>query len=553
MKLGWIVGVVALAMLAPSLSGAATEPAAATALGLCAVHKPDVPPPAVAPASAILSGYGTGGFAVRAANTKAQAFFDNGMQLGHAFAHKPAIAAFKAAELADPTCAMCAWGEAWSRGPTINYPIDAKQQAELARLADKAAVLAKGGPEKERRLTAALQQRYHDGGGKGPGDDAFAARMDAITRDYPSDNEIAVLAADAWMIPTANRDRNMATPRALDILEAALKRNPNDTGAIHFYIHATEMSGFAWKALPYAEKLQALAPSASHLVHMPSHTYYWVGWYAAAARSNVDAVRLDAANATRAGFAGPGGVWKLDYHGHNVTFGMGAAMIAGDGASALALAGPAIASADPKGNATPLGAAYAAEGRFADAAATAALADPGAAKPYVQGMWRYGRGEAAARAGDAAAVRVEAGQIARISAAPTGGPTGHQAEALQIAHWVLIGRAAMIERNYDAAIDAFRKAAGLQESKLRDFRDPPMFWYPVRRSLAAALLADGQTRAAQTEARTALAAWVGEPMALMVLARAERGLGDSAGGVRDEAAARRGWSGDPAAVPLALI
>jgi len=40
---------------------------------------------------------------------------------------------------------MCAWASLGT-GPTINYPIDAKTQTELAALADKAAALAKDGP-----------------------------------------------------------------------------------------------------------------------------------------------------------------------------------------------------------------------------------------------------------------------------------------------------------------------------------------------------------------------------------------------------------------------
>src|SRR4029079_6686383 len=74
---------------------------------------------------------------------------------------------------------------------------------------------------------------------------------------------------------------------AMPLLETVLKRAPNDTGAIHFYIHATESAGRPEKAEIYAARLAALAPRASHLVHMPSHTYYWVGRYAHAANANM--------------------------------------------------------------------------------------------------------------------------------------------------------------------------------------------------------------------------------------------------------------------------
>ena len=542
-RLRLMIAAAGLALLAPTLGSAEAAPPPSN-LGLCAGHTAQDAPPTVVPARAVLSGYGTGGFAIATANPRAQAFFDNGMQMGHAFAHKSAIAAFKAAEVADPTCAMCVWGEAWARGPTINYPIDSNTLAELAVLADKAAALAKGGPAKEQRLIAAMQARYHGGGGQGPGDRAFAEQLDALARDNPNDNELAVLAADAWMIPAAHIGTKDHLRRSLELLAGALTRNPDDTGAIHFYIHATEMYGFPSRAEAYADRLQRLAPAASHLVHMPSHTYYWVGRYADAARANVEAVRIDEVNAPR------GGAWKLDYHGHNVSFGIGAAMIAGNGTDALALAGSAITGADPKNATSTIGEAYAAEGRYAKRAEVEALAEPGHEKPYLRALWRYARGEAAARAGDLAGIRAEAEAMA---AAPTEKLSRRQGALVKVAQLVLQGRAAMLDHKPGVAVDAFRQAAALQEAQFSDYRDPPAWWYPVRRSLAAALLAAGRAGEAQKEAKAALATWAEDPLTLQVLARTEQKLGDATGAARDEAASRHGWTGDPAAEALALI
>ena len=543
-NLGLTIGVLGLSLIASTLGAAETPPP--SAVGLCTAQTTQDAPTVIVPARALLAGYGTGGFDVRAANPRAQAFFNNGMQLGHAFAHKAAIAAFKAAELADPSCAMCVWGEAWARGPTINFPIDAKTQTELAALADKAAALAKDGPAKERRLIAALAARYHDGGGQGPGDRAFAEQVDAIARDMPEDNEMAILAADAWMIPAAHTDSKDHLRRSLELLAGALTRNPDDTGAIHFYIHATEMYGFPGRAEAYADRLQRLAPAASHLVHMPSHTYYWVGRYADAERANVDAVRLDEANAGEVG----GGVWALDYHGHNVSFGIGAAMIAGKGGDALVLARSAITGADPKKAASTIGEAYAAEGRYGSPAEVGALTDPGRDISYLQALWRYARGEAAARAANGDAVRAEA---AAMAATPTDKFRGKQGAVVRVAQLVLEGRAAMLDHRLGVAAEAFRQAAVLQEAQFKDYRDPPAWWYPVRRSLAAALLAAGRAQEAQKQARAALTTWADDPLTLQVIARAERALGDTAGAARDEALSRRGWTGDPADQMLALI
>ena len=181
----------------------------------------------IAPASAtILTGYGEGGFPIRTSSPKAQAFFDNGMQLAHAFAHQAAIQAFREASRLDPDCAMCLWGEAWAAGPTINFPIEPADVTKLAALVDRADKLAVHAPPRDRALIAALKLRYRDGGGTGAGDQGFARAMDALAIQYPADDEIAVIAADAWMIPPSLAGRwGGKLERAVALLEAVLKRN----------------------------------------------------------------------------------------------------------------------------------------------------------------------------------------------------------------------------------------------------------------------------------------------------------------------------------------
>ena len=149
----------------------------------------------------ILDGYGNGGFRITTSSPQAQAFFDNGMQLAHAFAHKAAVQAMKEAVRLDPKCAMCLWGQAWADGPTINFGKSEEEVAALGDLADKAADLAKdGGTDRERALIRALQLRYKNGGGGKDGDLRFAKSMAALASKYPDDHEIAVIAADAWLM-----------------------------------------------------------------------------------------------------------------------------------------------------------------------------------------------------------------------------------------------------------------------------------------------------------------------------------------------------------------
>ncbi len=548
-----------LMALVPTLTSADTTSFMAGLHSLC-VAAPDDGGGGAAPATTLLSGFGTGGFTITTKSAEAQAFFNNGVQLGHAFAHQQAIAAFKEAERLDPNCAMCVWGEAWARGPTINYPVADPVQKELATLAAKAQTLAKDGTPLEQALTAALVKRYDHGGGMGLGDIAYAQAMDDLAKSRPTDNEVAILTADAWMIPASLRSTEDNLPRAMALIEGALQRKPEDTGAIHFYIHVTEMSGVGFKALPYAQRLQSLAPAASHLTHMPSHTYYWVGLYKEAARANVDAVGLDRADAKRQGLDPEGGAWKQFYHGHNVQFGIGGALMANDAADALTLSDTVLplvpkmtaAQAWPEMGAAT---AYFAQGRFADPAKVMALSDPGAKLPFVRAMWRYARGEAAARSGDAKAVRVEAALV-RVGSGdlkPFGEFQSQGDGMVQVAHLVLIGRAYMLENNPTEAAKAYRKAAEIQEARFTLFTDPPAWWFPVRRSLAAALLRNGQADEAAKEAQAVLAKWPKDAMSLTVLAEAERAQGKGADADKHFAEARKSWMGDLSTVSLTAI
>lgn len=528
-------------------------PAAATVHSLCGDDT-------IAPSTAhILPGFGAGGMPI-AAKPQAQAFFDSGMQLAHAFAHQAATGAFKEAARLDPLCDMCLWGEAWSEGPTINFTIDAATQVKAGKLVDTAERLAATGSALEQQMIAALKLRYRHGGGKGSGDLAFARAMDAIARAHPDSDELMTIAADAWMIPAALRDSKDNVPRAVELLETVLKRNPDYTPAIHFYIHATEMMGYPAKAEPYANRLPALAPGASHLIHMPSHTYYWVGRYQDAATANVRAAALADADVKAAKLTGADSIWRLDYHAHNVQFGIGGALISGDAEDALSLARPMLDNMRRHAPETAYGkmaagTAYAAEGRFADPAAVMALADPGPAMPLVRAYWHYARGEALARQGNAADVQAEAAAIT-IPALPDNADKAAKAarDMARIARLVLVGRAAMLAHHPDQAIKPFMQATAIEESKVVTyFADPPAWWYPVRRSVAAALLAAGRPADALAQADAALKRRPLDPVTTALRADIQAAIGKPDAARADRVLAGRYWHGNRQGLERRLI
>ena len=465
----------------------------------------------------LMSGYGGGGFVITTSVPQAQAFFSNGMELAAAFAHKASILAMEEAARRDPACAMCWWGLAYAKGPTINYGADLAERAELFKYLVVAEDLAKQtGTRRERDLIKPLRKRFRPGSTIEKRDTEFARDMVKLVGKYPQDNTIAVLAADAIIQAMSDANYKTEAMKAVGLLETVLARAPDDTPAIHFYIHASEIAGVPARAEPYADKLGTLAPRASHLIHMPSHTYYWVGRYQDAATVNARAVEIGKENAIRLGMPEPEGVWGLPYHSHNVIFGLGGALMAGDAKIGLELGRPLVDRSEMREEAHPIDQLLAAAGYFAIARfddPAAVLARPKPKLEYLQAAWHYARGEVFARLGDLKGLKAEIDAFAVPDLTATAVNPADQ--MVVIVRQVLIGRLAMAEKRWDDAAKAFRLAAEVEETDdFMRFSDPPAFWYPVRRDLAAALLAAGDKAGALREIDASLTLRQKDPVAM---------------------------------------
>jgi hypothetical protein len=500
----------------------------------------------------MLPGMGNDHMAADTKSADAQKWFDYGLTLARSFQHGDAVLAFQRAEAADPACSLCVWGEAWAGGPNINFGPDPAAIPRLLTLAKKAQSLATAdAPGPIKPLEAALVDRYGANS-----DVAYAHDLDALQKARPDDVEVAISDAEAWLILEGHGDPSGPT-RAVQVLGPLLSRHPDDSGLIHFYVHATEDAGVPELAEPYAARLATLAPAASHMVHMPSHTWFRVGRYEDAALANAAALAVDRAYAEKTDFPTPLGA--MTYHSHDISFGLGAAMMSGDGAIAMKLLRqfnqdfPAPASYTPQ-TASAAARAYAALGRFGAPKDVLAAPDSVAAKPYAEALRHYARGEAYLRLGRAAEVRAEAALVTLPADGSGGASTSSQAAVVEIAQLSLQGDAAMLERRFDDAAEAFAKAAKLQETRLVRYDDPPAWWYPDRRALAAALLAKGDAAGAVRETSAVLQSWKLDPLTLVIRARAERALGQAAAADQDESAARKGWYGEAALLsPAAAI
>ena len=486
----------------------------------------------------IESGMGSEGFPVRTSSAEAQRWFDYGVTLWHAFYHGDAKHAFDRAAAADPDCAMCIWGQALSRGPTQNFDLEPPQVKEAQDLARKA--LAAARTPLERALAEALVARY--AAKQDPAAEvAFAEALVKASALQPDAQDLRLIAAEA-QLTAFRRGDHKAADRGMALIEPILKRDPDNAAAIHYWIHATEMAGKPELALPYARRLAEVAPKASHLVHMASHTYLRLGYYEDAAATNAKAINVDTVHADATNL--PGGLGAPDYYGHNLAMGLAGALMSGDGALAVKFADDAPVAL-PKNDYVQARAAVA-YGRYSPDKALALSAPAGGDYPKV--MWRYARGEAYAAKGDAAGLRREVEALATFLD-PRPKLNEFEWDQAKLAREVLDGRIAMLEGRPADAARIFSQAAAAQE-KYGWGTDPPPWWYPVRRSLAAAELKLGQPAEAAKQARKSLELWPQDGLALQVLASAQTAQGQAADAQRSQAESRKWWRGGTLALDL---
>jgi tetratricopeptide (TPR) repeat protein len=493
--------------------------------GLCSMFaqsKPATPIP----------GMGQHHHSISTKSPEAQRFFDQGLTLVFAFNHEEAARAFRRAAELDPQSAMPFWGIALAFGPCINLDVDPPHEKAAYEAVQKAISLSPGATESERAYIQALATRYS----ADPGvnlrklDTDYAHAMRELSRRYPDDLDAATLYAESlmdlhpWKLWTLDGRPAEGTDEIVAILESVLRHDPNHIGANHYYIHAVEASPHPEWALASARRLETLAPAAGHLVHMPAHTYFRVGDYAAAARSNAIAAETDRIYLRDSGITGS--VYDIIYYAHNLQY---------------------LAAADCM------------EGRFADARQAAeqvvahigpmVLDNQAMAEPYVptliyvllrfhrwdeilklpkpdshlavsKAFWHFARGSALAATG-----QIEMAETERKTLGAASRETPADSEFsmysnkartfLDLAANILDARIATAHADRGRAIEYWKNAVQIQDGLY--YGEPPEWFYPVRESLGAALMLNGQPAQAESVFRADLEQYPRNPRSLFGL------------------------------------
>jgi tetratricopeptide (TPR) repeat protein len=493
-------------------------------------------------------------------NESAQAYFNQGLMLTFGFNHHGAIRSFQAAQRLDPECALCWYGEALALGPNINAPMDpAANPAALAAVRQAVARRANTTPEGQ-ALIDAIELRFSDdpAAQRSALDMAYANAMAETAAQFPLNDDIAVLAAEALMDTSpwdywepGGRENKGRVGEAVSLIEGVLDRNLDHPQAAHLYIHLMENSEDPTRAELVADRLSGWsAPFAGHLAHMPAHIYYRLGRYEDSIRVNIAATRSDEHYLAD---VGDDAIYRFGYYPHNVHFIVTSAQMAGDMPTAIRESVRLMRVLDA-GVASeiawiqPIHAApYMAAAQFADPERVLTLRAADSRLPYVVAIRHYARALAYAQLRDSESFDRELAALNAIRAdgdfevmVAQGVPAP---ELLTLAEAVARGRMAYAEDRFDDAITLYQEAIAI-ESAL-PYTEPPYWYYPVSQSLGAALLAAGRNEEARRAFQAALIKAPVNGWALYGLAAAERALGNPVEAAAADAALERVWLGTP--------
>lgn len=510
---------------------------------------------------------GTLSYPITTTQPLARKYFDQGLRLAFAFNHFEAARAFRMAQKLDPGCAMCYWGEALVLGPNINAPMEASAVAPAFAAAARARELAGRAGPREQALIEALSARYaaDPKADRAALDKAYAVAMGKVAARFPDDQQIAVLYAESLMDlqpwdywEAAGARPKGRTAEILALLEKVLQANPDHPGAIHYYIHLVEASTDPKRAEPYADRLGRLMPGAGHLVHMPAHIYYRVGRYLDSLEANRKAVAADEAYFARVKAKG---IYPEGYYPHNVHFVLVSAQMAGDGRTVIAAADKLAAivseeSAKAIPWVQPIKAApYFAHAQFSTPDTILAIPDPGPGLPYVKAMWHYARGVARATKGEPEAARAESAAIEALLGAhdfadlTTAGVPAK--DVLQIARHVVDARIHQGAGRLAEAAGELERAAAIEDRLA--YMEPPFWYYPVRQTLGAVLLKQGDLERAEQAFRASLARAPNNGWALYGLAEVYKARGERRRAAATEQLLAKAWAGSRDQLDLARL
>jgi tetratricopeptide (TPR) repeat protein len=256
---------------------------------------------------------------ISTSSAETQRWFDIGLNWCYGFNHEEGIKCFEKALETDPDCAFVHWGIAYAAGPFYNLTWKEHGKDEANRAAKRCfdhVQLARAHAAKasaaEQQLIEALATRFQQPHGVTPAefeqwDNAYAAAMRQVYRNFPDDHDVMALTVEALMMRTVRRLWDLKTGRpapnsdvleALEVCERSIRLSDEAGTAphpaiLHLHIHLLEMSTQPERGIRSADRLGTMCPDAGHMNHMPGHIHVLCGDYEKAKLASEKAVRAN--------------------------------------------------------------------------------------------------------------------------------------------------------------------------------------------------------------------------------------------------------------------
>jgi tetratricopeptide (TPR) repeat protein len=449
-------------------------------------QRPDtaLPPAFRQPMQLYTVGLGKYSWPITTKSREAQAFFDQGVQLLYSFTPEDAARSFREAQKRDPGCAMCYFAEAWAWGPYLNGPMPARNAPRAHAAAQQAQKLVGSTSAIEQALITTMAVRYqpvYDSATHFRLARVYADSLARVSARFPNDLNVATMYAEALMLLEPRRGIWEITKPSVQhihhVLESILTRDVNHPGACHLLIHATESSTRAGAAERCANLLGQSIPGASHINHMPSHTFNRIGRWGDAVRANIEAWHSDQRAKYGEGFA--------IYPEHNLHMLLFSASYDGQGAIAIQ-AGKDYAKIS-NGGVFYRSLTLLRFGRFDE---ILELRDPPANRnPIFLGLWNFSRGYAHLRQNNVDSARVYLERVEQGASTTSDSIVfrGHTAKALLgITGGILKAELLRKDGKLQEAVPVLEEAVRLEDGLRYDEPEPLNF--SARQWLGAVLL-----------------------------------------------------------------
>jgi tetratricopeptide (TPR) repeat protein len=428
----------------------------------------------------------------------AQAQFNRAMLYQHSFWYRASQRAFEEVLKTDPNCSMAHWGVALSLLWNPHVPPPAKNLVDGTAALDK----AKANPPKtprERAYMDALVEMYkdHDKIDHRTRMLNYTKAMEQVAKDNPNDDEAQIYYALALNTSASPGDKTFANQlKGAAILEKIAERKREHPGVSHYLIHLYDYPPIAEKGLAAARRYATIAPDAPHALHMPSHIFTRVGYWAESIASNAKSAEVAMESK------------ELHDQLHAMDYLVYAHLQLGQDEKAKAVldqmkavsgytetffVGPFAVAASP--------ARYAVErGAWAEAAVLEVKANPA---PHVVAMTHYARALGAARTGNVAAAKAEIARLDDFHKALVDRKDAYWSGQVDIQRQVATAWVLQAEGRLDEALQIIAAAAAAEDTTEKHPVTPgPLA--PAREQYANLLLEHGKAKEALAEFQSVL-------------------------------------------------